>query len=274
MMRMVALVFSLGSLVLEAQTAVELFKKAPPAVDEALRARVNEFYQYHVDKKFRKADALVAEESKDTFYAALKQEPLSFRINEIQYEENFSKARVMTLLKVERGIPYSAGLVRMDMPVQTYWKVIDGQWFFYLPERPCRPTPMGPCRAFTPEELEAAKNQVVLKEAVDKAMADAKAGRFANWEFSEKSVVLNREAGAEAVITLKNNMNGYLTLDLYQYRQQAILSAVIEDGKIGPGKEARIRVKVVDAGAFSRQIVVPVVVNPFNEVVQLNFSPK
>ncbi len=31
-----------------------------------------EFYQYHVDSKFRKAEELVADDSKDGFYAANK----------------------------------------------------------------------------------------------------------------------------------------------------------------------------------------------------------
>ena len=51
-----------------AQTATNPFDKAPPNVDDALKTRVTEFYQDHIDGKFRKAEQLVAEDSKDAFY--------------------------------------------------------------------------------------------------------------------------------------------------------------------------------------------------------------
>ena len=268
------LLLSLGSFFLCSQTAVELFKKAPPSVDDALRARVNEFYQYHVDKKFRKADALVAEESKDMFYAALKQEPLSFKINEIQYEENFTKAKVMSLLKVDRGVPFGGGIVRMDLPVQSYWKVIDGQWFFYLPERPCRPTPMGPCRAFTPEELEAAKQQTALKEQIQKAMEQAKAGEFNKWEVTPRELELEAKTDAKAEVKVKNSLNGYLTLEVRKISGPEILETTVPSGPIAPDQEGRVQIKVKDAAAFKETIRVSFIVQPFNRVEQITVSPK
>lgn len=54
----------LFSVVTFAQQSDDLFEKAPPNVDEALRARITEFYQYFVDGKFRDADGLVADDSK------------------------------------------------------------------------------------------------------------------------------------------------------------------------------------------------------------------
>jgi hypothetical protein len=46
-----------------AQQPAELFSKAPPTVDAALRARISKFYQLHVESKFRQAEALVAEDT-------------------------------------------------------------------------------------------------------------------------------------------------------------------------------------------------------------------
>ena len=50
-----------------AQSPEELFEKAPPHVDQTLRERVKIFYQAHVDGKFRVADTVVHEDSKDAF---------------------------------------------------------------------------------------------------------------------------------------------------------------------------------------------------------------
>jgi hypothetical protein len=43
-------------------------KRLPREVDQALR--ISEFYQDHVGGKFRQAEALVAAETKDSFYGA------------------------------------------------------------------------------------------------------------------------------------------------------------------------------------------------------------
>jgi hypothetical protein len=50
-------------------------RSASPEVNQALRARIGEFYQEQVGGKFRHAEALVAEETKDYFYSA-SQAPL------------------------------------------------------------------------------------------------------------------------------------------------------------------------------------------------------
>src|SRR5579864_740686 len=44
----------------------------PPGIEDALRARVTEFFQYHVDGNFRKAYDMVAEDTKDFYFKALK----------------------------------------------------------------------------------------------------------------------------------------------------------------------------------------------------------
>src|SRR6266849_1458884 len=54
------------------QDSSDLFEKAPPPIDEALRARVDKFYQSYVTGKFREAFALVAEDSQDAYFAAPK----------------------------------------------------------------------------------------------------------------------------------------------------------------------------------------------------------
>jgi hypothetical protein len=44
-------------------------RSASPEVDPARSARIGEFYQEQVGGKFRQAEALVAEETKDYFYS-------------------------------------------------------------------------------------------------------------------------------------------------------------------------------------------------------------
>jgi len=53
------------------------FNRPPADVDQALRARITEFFQFHVTGEYRKAEALVAEDTKDYFYDHNKPKYLS-----------------------------------------------------------------------------------------------------------------------------------------------------------------------------------------------------
>src|SRR5580704_3639831 len=67
---------------------------APPEVDQVLRARVTEFFQDFVDGKFRLAINLVAEDTQDFYFASPKLEMVAFKIQAINYSNNFTNAVV------------------------------------------------------------------------------------------------------------------------------------------------------------------------------------
>jgi hypothetical protein len=54
------------------QDSSELFDKAPPPIDEALRARVDKFYGAFIAGKFKEAYLLVADDSQDKFFELSK----------------------------------------------------------------------------------------------------------------------------------------------------------------------------------------------------------
>src|SRR5579871_2578535 len=88
LLRALLLIFGL-TLVGLAQTSALPLDKPPQDVDDALRSRIKTFYDYHVTQKYRMAEQLVAEESKDDFYVMSKPELRAFRIGNIEYSENF-----------------------------------------------------------------------------------------------------------------------------------------------------------------------------------------
>src|SRR5215510_5970979 len=87
------ILFVILAAALLAQAPADLFNKPPVEVDQALRARITEFYQYHVKQQFRQAEALVAEDTKDFFYSHNKPQYLTFEIGRIEYSENFTRAK-------------------------------------------------------------------------------------------------------------------------------------------------------------------------------------
>lgn len=125
-----------------AQSPAELFSKAPPAVDEALRERATRFYQAHVDGKFRAADQLVAEDSKDVFFEMEKRRCNSFTIGRINYAENFTKAQVMIVCDTQMML-VPVGMRQVKVPMTSLWKIVDDQWMWYVPPNPKHDSPFG-----------------------------------------------------------------------------------------------------------------------------------
>lgn len=137
-----ALLAFLGIVCGWAQAPSDLFAKAPPAVDEALRERATKFYQAHVDGKFRVADQFVAEDSKDAFYEAEKRRCRSFKVASIVYRDEFTKASLVIECDTEVLIP-PKGLMSVRMPLGSTWRVENGQWVWYLVKEISRSSPFG-----------------------------------------------------------------------------------------------------------------------------------
>ena len=119
------------------------FAQSPPAdVDQALRARITEFYQDHVDGKFRQAEALVAEDTKDYYYSSNKPKFLSFEILKVEYSDNYTRAKVATNCEQYIPLPEFVGKT-FKLPMISYWKVIDGQWYWYVDPDVLNQSPFG-----------------------------------------------------------------------------------------------------------------------------------
>lgn len=144
-MQKTALILLLASSAL-AQNAAEVFAKAPPDVDAALRARITKFYQLQVEGKGRQAEELVAEDSKDFFYNMGKPKFLSFEIRDITYSDNFTKAKAVIVVEMYVMMPGFEGKPQ-KVPGSTTWKIENGQWCWYIDPDVLTTTPWGKMKA-------------------------------------------------------------------------------------------------------------------------------
>lgn len=247
------------------QTAVEVFRKAPPATDAALRERVSKFYQSYVDKKWRLSDSLVAEESKDRYYAAPKPPYFSFQINEIKFEENFTKAIVLSLCEQDRMIAMG-GVMRMKVPMQSYWKLVDGQWMWYLPERNCVATPMG-CGAVTPGEATEAQKKEIESRINNPPLAEV----LSSFGLAEGSTQMVLSAGTPRLERdFVNNLNGYLAPKVRSVRDEDV-EAFFEPAQMPPLSKGKLIVKMKPGGSFTpRRVLVELQV--FTKVIPVYVS--
>lgn len=201
------LVLLLGGIAL-AQEAGNIFEKAPPEVDEALRARITRFYQAFIDGKFRLADALVADDSKDVFFAAEKRRYHACEIGNITYTDHFTKAKAVVSCDTEyfmmgRQIP-------VKLPISSLWKIENGEWFWYtipVSEQDMVNTPIGPVkRAPLAQNGNAAPAPSVVRPMVSpgQLMAAVKVDR--------ESMVFNSSHASSQELKVKNTMPGVVTL--------------------------------------------------------------
>jgi hypothetical protein len=125
-----------------AQNASDLFNKPPADVDQALRARITAYYDLHVKGEFRKAEALVAEDSKEIYYNGSKTKFLSTEIARIEYSENFTRAKATVVCEQYIMLPGFTGRP-MKVPMPSTWKLVDGTWYWYVDPESLRATPFG-----------------------------------------------------------------------------------------------------------------------------------
>ncbi len=192
------------------QNSSELFDKAPPAIDEALRARVDKFYGAFIAGKFKDAYSMVAEDSQDKFFELSKDQYKGCEIIKISYSENFTKASVVTSCKSDWR--WHGAVTLTSFPLTSHWVVIDSQWMWHF-ERPTMvPNPFSPTgfvavppdtttsnAGLVPKDLPATAKEILAKVSVDKA-----------------SVRLRLDQASQDAVHVRNDMPGQVTLKLDQ----------------------------------------------------------
>jgi hypothetical protein len=118
------------------------FNRPPADVDKALRARIQEFFGYHVTGDYRKAEALVAEDTKDYFYTHNKPKYISIEIGKIEYSENFTRATAIVLCEQVFLAPGFADKP-VKIPTPSAWKLEDGKWMWWVDPNKIGESPFG-----------------------------------------------------------------------------------------------------------------------------------
>ena len=194
------------------QKPADLFKKAPPDVDEALRSRISKFYQAQVDGHPRQSEQYVAEDSKDYFFEMRKPRILSFEIRQVDYTDNFTKATVVAFAQMYVKFP-GFDKKPLSMPVKTLWKVVDGQWYWYIDPDTVNDTPFGKSSSSGPPTKPGAIpdiSQGPNPEALYKQVrADKQSVRLKSGEASSDQVTISSRLPGVVTLRLQaNNIPG------------------------------------------------------------------
>ena len=239
------------------QNAAEVFAKAPPDVDEALRARVAKFYQEQIDGHPRRAEEIVAEDSKDFFYNMQKPKFLSFEIRDIAYSDNFTKAKVTMVMEMYIPVAFF-GSKAMKVPGPTFWKVENGQWCWYIDPDIVNTTPFGKFTTSGPASGSDSKTLPSVEGLAKLVKPD------------KQIASLSATASSSDQIKIHNAMPGSVRIELRPHHQVLGLEIKADRTEIPAGEDAVITFKYEKPGGYPpRTVNVDVAVEPTNQLIQM-----
>jgi len=223
-------------------------KPGPPAeVDQALRARVKEFYDLHIKGQFRKAEELVAEDTKDLFYNGTKTQFVSCEVSKVDYTDKFTKATALVVCEQYVMMP-GAGNMKLKVPRNTTWKVENGKWYWYVDLETLRTTPFG---KMTPGPF-SSNGTVSPPPSI--------ANMPTNADFLFKQIQLDKPAvslkpGESAEVTVTNGAPGLMSLAVTAH--PVGVQAGLDTAKMPAGEKAVLTIsaaKGAKSGAVNLQV--------------------
>lgn len=223
------------SLAFGQQDAGALFDKAPLNVDRALRARIAEFYSYHVNGEFTKALALVAADSKEYFIAGGNPRLISFEIERIRYGEKFTHAVVT--IRAERTVLLPGFGDVMKLPMVSEWKLEKGKWCWWADPAKRNMTPFSDHQATAgPMAKAGAPNLANIPVSLPDVLAKVEADK----------TTMSLKPGETGSFTIGNAMPGPVTPRVI--RKPKGVDVALSDAKIAA--QSRVTVTLT-AGAVA-----------------------
>lgn len=230
---------------------------ASAEAEKALRARAQEFYQLEVDGKFRNAEALVAEDSKDYYFNNGKPHIRSFDLAKVEFTGDGTYAVVTLIAKV---IMMAPGVSAQEIPVTALhtWKLEDGKWVWYkeqnaeidTPFGKMHPGPTGATGSALPSGLPDF-SQIQSLVSIDRTTVDLSAG--------------------PGTVTISNHLPGSISLQIGADRPQGLI-VEIDKSQLAQGEKAVISFRA--SGQTKPSGTVRIVASPLGQQFVIQIGTK
>lgn len=193
------------------------FGQQPTAAeaDKALRARVTEFLQYHVEGNFRKAYDLVADDTKDDYFNSGKVQLKGFTIDKLAFNDDFTRATVTA--RLSRTMNVIGQEFEGMVPSVTTWKIENGKWVWSNDVKVVGNTPMDPATGQRPTATPPAGNDAssdLPKVFDDRTLANAAQSILQQVGVDRREVTLSSNRVSEDKVIFHNGMPGSVQLEL------------------------------------------------------------
>jgi hypothetical protein len=196
------------------QDPSDLFDKAPPPIDEALHARIDQFYRAFMAGKFREAYPLVAEDSQDAFMESSKDAYKACETLKVRYSDNFTKASVLESCKGEWR--WHGQTIPTQIPLSTNWKIVDGQWYwtYVKPTYAANPfSPTGFVRIPDAKEIAAGGPRPVVPQMPTDGAAFMR-DVLAKVKIDKTTITLRSSVSSHEEVHVRNEMPGTISISV------------------------------------------------------------
>jgi hypothetical protein len=231
--------------------AVLAMGQTPPGnahskAEEALRARVDQFYTLFQQGRFRQAEDFVAEDSKETYYMTNKGRHLGFDIKSVSFGPDAKEATVLVALQM---IMPMTGSSPVPVPVASKWRHLAGEWYLYYPQYKPGDTVQTP---FGPKKIPDDSERLAVLPNMGERPNLASLKRM--YKVSAKKLRFPSSAPGRITqeITVINRSDGKLSLE-QRTKDIKGVDIEIEPVEAGPGGEIRLTFTYRPAVALQRR---------------------
>jgi hypothetical protein len=222
---------------------------AAAEAEAALRARVEEFFKLQVDKKYRQAEAMVAEDTKDDYYNGNKFNIKGFTIEKMELLDDNTRAKVTIKAKVTLNMP-GTGTVDFEAPSATLWKLENGAWVWYSDSTGAVQTPFG---AMKPQKEPGKNTSQGLPVNVPSISAIQSLVKI------DRNVVELARDGSPQTVTVSNGLSGGVDIELIPARIEG-LKTEVRKRHLEAGEMTTIEFRATGGGSANQ--VVKILVSP------------
>jgi hypothetical protein len=250
---------------------------AADEADKALRARVTEFLQYHVEGNFRKAYDMIADDTKDDYFNSGKVQLKGFTIDKLVFNDDFTKATVTA--RLSRTMNVIGQEFQGMVPSVTTWKIENGKWVWFNDAKVVvGNTPMDPATGRRPDRTPAGNegDGGLPKVFDDKTLAAATQSILQQVGVDKRQVTLAWNRVSEDKVVFHNGMPGSVQLELSAPEIPGF-SVKVDQKFIRAGADVPVvfRYEPVDpAKRRGEPVTVQLVVQPLNQTytIQVDFQ--
>lgn len=255
------LLFSLVAAAAWAQTTPPA---APDTTDaeKALRARVQSFYQLQMDRKYRQAEALVAEDTKDWYYNSKKTEILGFSVLKVELLPGNTHAKV-TLKAKSTLVVMGAGPLSIETPAVTDWKLENGEWVWYIDKQAASHSPFGQWKEVVADGKPAGN------PALPSAVPVPDLGALSAQVKVDRTSVILSATSPEQIATISNGLPGDIDLTV-NADPSAGISASLDKSHLAAGGQALLTIR--KTGSLGTKGSVHVQVSPLDTQLDIQVS--
>jgi hypothetical protein len=241
----------------------------PAAVqaEQALRDRVQQFYQLQTDEKYRQAESMVADDTKDDYYNGKKPKIKGFTVEKIDLNDDLTKAKVLIKAKVLVLMP-GAGAQIFEMPTPTTWKLENGEWRWYIAPEAKVTTPFGKINT-TGDKKSALNTNGQAPGGIDNPNLGALLGQVS---IDGTAVELTRNK-RDQQLTIKNGLQGSVDLKIDPHVEVIMgLTVSIDKTHLEGGENAVVQFHLTGEKKISD--TVEIVALPLNRVFDIQVTAK